>query len=73
MPGLLLKKFSDGSILAGYLDDSTTILNDRFAPQEYGVASKKSNTALAKTVDEVIAEMKKNGELDKLIQKWGIK
>ena len=63
----------DGSILAGYLDDSTTILNDRFAPQEYGVASKKSNTALAKAVDEVIAEMKQNGELDKLIQKWGIK
>lgn len=63
----------DGSILAGYLDDSTIILNDKFAAQEYGVASKKSNTALAKTVDEVIAEMKTNGELDKLIQKWGIK
>lgn len=63
----------DGSILAGYLDDSTVILNERFAPQEYGAASKKTNTALAKTVDEVIAEMKKSGELDKLIQKWGIK
>lgn len=63
----------DGSILAGYLDDSTVILNERFAPQEYGVASKKSNTALAKAVDEVIAEMEKSGELDKLVQKWGIK
>jgi len=63
----------DGSILSGYLDDSTTILNDRFAPQQYGVASKKANTALAKAVDDTIAEMKKNGELDKLIQKWGIK
>lgn len=63
----------DGSILAGYLDDSTVILNDRFSPQEYGVASKKTNTALAKAVDEVIAEMKKSGELDKLVQKWGIK
>lgn len=63
----------DGSILAGYLDDSTTILKDRFAPQEYGVASKKSNAALAKAVNEVIADMKKNGELDKLVQKWGIK
>lgn len=63
----------DGSILAGYLDDSTTILNDRFSPQEYGIASKKANTALAKAVDETIVEMKKSGELDKLIQKWGIK
>ena len=63
----------DGSILSGYLDDSTTILKERYAPQEYGVASKKDNTALAKAVDETIAEMKKSGELDKLIQKWGIK
>jgi len=63
----------DSSILTGYLDDSTVILNDRFALQQYGVASKKDNVALAKAVDEAIAEMKKNGELDKLIQKWGIK
>lgn len=63
----------DGSILAGYLDDSTVILSERFSPQEYGVASKKTNTALAIAVDEVIADMKKSGELDKLIQKWGIK
>ena len=63
----------DGSILSGYLDDSTVILKDRYAPQQYGVASKKDNTALAKVVDETIAEMKKSGELDKLVQKWGIK
>lgn len=63
----------DGSILSGYLDDSTVILKDRYAPQQYGVASKKDNTALAKVVDETIAEMKKSGELDQLIQKWGIK
>jgi putative glutamine transport system substrate-binding protein len=63
----------DAAILFGYLDDSTTILADRFSPQEYGVASKKSNTGLAKQVNDTVSEMKKNGELDKLIQKWGLK
>jgi putative glutamine transport system substrate-binding protein len=63
----------DGAILFGYLDDSTVILPDRFTPQQYGVASKKSNEALAKQVNDTIAEMKKSGELDALIQKWGLK
>lgn len=63
----------DGAILLGYLDDSTVILADRFSPQQYGVASKKSNTALAKTVNDTIAEMTKSGEMDKLLKKWGIK
>ncbi len=63
----------DGAILFGYLDDSTVILNDRYTPQEYGAASKKTNTALAKIVNDTINEMKKSGELDKLIQKWGLK
>lgn len=63
----------DGAILNGYLDDNTEILNDKYNPQEYGVASKKSNTGLAELVNEVILEMKENGELAALIEKWGIK
>ncbi|MEN6412005.1 MAG: transporter substrate-binding domain-containing protein [Veillonellales bacterium] len=63
----------DGAILFGYLDDSTVILADRYTPQEYGVASKKANTNLAKVVNDTINDMKKSGELDKLIQKWGLK
>lgn len=63
----------DGSILYGYLDDSTEILQERFTPQEYGIASKKGNDELAKTINNTIDDMKKSGELDKLIQKWGIK
>ena len=63
----------DGSILYGYLDNSTEILKERFTPQEYGIASKKGNDALAKTINETIGDMKKSGELDKLIQRWGIK
>lgn len=63
----------DGAILNGYLDDTTVILDDRFSPQNYGVASKKSNTALATLVNETVNEMKTSGELDNLIEKWGIK
>ncbi len=63
----------DGSILFGYLDDSTVILKDRFSPQNYGIASKKGNDGITKAVNEVISEMKKSGELDKLIKKWGLK
>ncbi|TGE32849.1 transporter substrate-binding domain-containing protein [Desulfosporosinus sp. Sb-LF] len=63
----------DGSILFGYLDDSTVILPDSFSPQEYGVASKKGNDGVAKVVNDTIAELKKSGELDKMIQKWGLK
>lgn len=63
----------DASILNGYVDDSTVILNDRYNPQEYGIASKKDNTELAKVINEVVNEMKTSGEMDKLIAKWDIK
>ncbi|WP_058486693.1 transporter substrate-binding domain-containing protein [Defluviitalea phaphyphila] len=62
----------DGSILSGYVSDSTEILPDKFAPQDYGIASKKDNTALAKIIDDTIKELKSNGELDKLKEKWGL-
>ena len=63
----------DASILNGYVDDSTVILDDRYNPQEYGIATKKENSELAKTINEVINEMKSSGELEKLIEKWEIK
>lgn len=63
----------DTAILFGYVDDSSVVLKDRFSPQQYGVATKKTNTALAKLVNDTINDMKKSGELDKLIQKWGLK
>lgn len=63
----------DTSILNGYIDDSTVILNDRYNPQEYGIASKKNNTELTKIINELVNKMKKSGELDKLTEKWKIK
>jgi aspartate/glutamate/glutamine transport system substrate-binding protein len=63
----------DTAILFGYLDDTTMLLPDRFSPQTYGIASKKSNTALADLINKLILDMKKSGELDKLIKKWKLK
>jgi len=63
----------DQSILWGYKDDTNEFLPEKFAPQEYGVASKKDNTELAKFVNDLLAEMKKSGELDKMFEKWGLK
>jgi putative glutamine transport system substrate-binding protein len=63
----------DGAILQGYVDESTKILPDRFSPQNYGVASKKTNTTLASVVNATLAEMKGSGELDKLIEKWSLR
>lgn len=63
----------DGAILAGYADEKSMILADRFSPQDYGIASKKGNDGLAKLINETVAEMKKSGEMDSLMKKWGLK
>lgn len=62
----------DRSILAGYLDDSTEILSDRFATQDYGIATKKSNTELAEHVNELITTWGEDGTLDGLVSEWGL-
>lgn len=63
----------DQSNLHGYVDDQTIILPDSFAPQEYGIATKKDNTELADYVNQILKEMKASGELDQLLAKWKIK
>lgn len=62
----------DRSILLGYLDDSTMLLDAQFAPQEYGIATKKSNTELADQIDGALQDMMDDGTLDSLKQKWGL-
>jgi len=57
----------DTAILYGYLDKSTSILPERFAPQEYGIASKPGNDALA---NDTVKSLKASGEIDKLLVKW---
>ncbi len=61
----------DQSILLGYQDDSTYLLPTQFAPQEYGVATKKGG-ALSAPVDEAIAAMEADGTLRALKERWGL-
>ncbi len=46
----------DVSILNGYVDNSTKILNDRFGGQRYGAAVKKENAALLDYINGAIAQ-----------------
>lgn len=63
----------DGSILAGYLDDTTEILASiRFFPQQYGIATKLSNTGLAAFVDDLVQTWLADGTIDGLIAKNGV-
>ncbi len=62
----------DRSILYGYIDDSTMILDEKFSPQQYGISTKKENEGVANLVNEIVNELKQSGELDKLILNWGL-
>ena len=62
----------DKSILSGYVTEDSTILPDGFSPQEYGIASKKGSDELTKFINEMLAEMNTNGEMTKLVEKWGL-
>ena len=52
----------DSSILLGYQDDTTYLLPTQFAPQEYGVATKKGGE-YSKPIDDAIAAMEADGTL----------
>ncbi|MDR2671045.1 MAG: transporter substrate-binding domain-containing protein [Oscillospiraceae bacterium] len=62
----------DKSILLGYVDDTTVILEETFKPQEYGIASKLDKTELAAYLDDFISEIKTDGTLDALVEKWAL-
>lgn len=61
----------DSSILVGYQDDTTYLLPTQFAPQEYGVATKKGSE-LSAQVDNAIAAMEADGTLTALKERWGL-
>lgn len=62
----------DRAILAGYNDDSTKILEDRFAEQDYGVASALTNPGLAELVDGVVVDLNESGKMADMLTSWGI-
>ncbi|MDO5291793.1 MAG: transporter substrate-binding domain-containing protein [bacterium] len=56
----------DKSILAVYLTDGRSYIDDQFSPQEYGVATKKGSE-LSSVVDELVKGWNSDGTTDKLI------
>lgn len=62
----------DKSILTGYVDDNSSILDIGFSPQSYGIASKKSNTELHDYVNDLIAGWLEDGTIDKLLEENGL-
>ncbi len=60
----------DKSILNGYLDNECEILPDSFSPQNYGIASRLANKALAAQIDRLIKKWIANGSMDALIKKY---
>lgn len=58
----------DKSILLGYVDDKSEILPDSFAPQDYGIVSKKSDTEFAKYIDDFVKSNKE--AIQALAKKW---
>ena len=60
----------DQSHLYGYVNDDTVLLPDSFAPQKYGIATKKNNPGLCDLINETLQDMKESGEMDELLTKW---
>ncbi|MDR0758999.1 MAG: transporter substrate-binding domain-containing protein [Treponema sp.] len=62
----------DRSILRGYLDSETVLLDDAFSPQDYGVASKFDNKELASYIDGLIQKWLGDGTIKALTDKYKI-
>jgi len=62
----------DKSILSGYVTDDSVILPDGFSPQDYGIASKLGTDELRDFMNDMLADMEASGEMDVLLEKWGL-
>lgn len=62
----------DGAILAGYVNDTNELLDVRYGEQEYGICSNKDNTELNEFINTTVQEMLDNGEMDALLETWGL-
>lgn len=61
----------DKSILAAYKIDGRDYVVDRFAPQDYGVATKK-DSELSNKINELIVEWKSDGTINALVKQFGL-
>lgn len=61
----------DKSILRGYLDDKSIILEDSLQPQEYGIVTRKNDPEWSKFVNDFVINNK--DKIDELAKKWNLK
>ncbi len=59
----------DKSILATYMNDKRQYITEKFAPQEYGVATKKGSP-LSAQIEKLISGWLKDGTINNLIAKY---
>jgi len=62
----------DKSILSGYVTEDSVILPDGFSPQDYGIASKLGTDELRDFINDMLADMESNGDMDALLEKWSL-
>ena len=62
----------DTVVLTTYMDDTTVILDERFAAQPFGVVSKLSNTQLNAYVDALIEKWLSDGTIDSMREANGL-
>lgn len=63
----------DGSILAGYVDNTNHIVESiRFSPQEYGLASKKDATEWSAYLENLVTGWLADGTMAKIIEDNGV-
>jgi putative glutamine transport system substrate-binding protein len=62
----------DKTILLGYRDDETMLLDEGFDPQPYGIATRLDQDALAAYLESVVGALREDGSLDALCAKWGL-
>ncbi len=63
---------NDHPVVAYYLvqGGKGKMIGNVMEEESYGIALKKGNDELTKKVNDAIAELKKNGEFDKIHKKW---
>lgn len=64
----------DSTVADGYVaknpDKYEIAFQDTTSPEQFGIACGKEDTQMQKAIDDVLAEMKKDGTLDDLYSKW---
>ncbi|MDP2891833.1 MAG: transporter substrate-binding domain-containing protein [Bacillota bacterium] len=60
------------AVLRAYADIDTVFISDRFAPQNYAIACIKGDMDMLNLMNAVLDEMKRNGLIDELINKWDL-